>query len=157
MSFTIETSTATVHSLTDSWTAAYALLEPALEQNTQTTQDLEQFRGSMAGLVGEFRAWRRDIDGTDSLSLLLTQQNGARILEIWTWERESRVAVQDFMGTVVEASNTAKGIAGGSDRGTYTTRAGDTLQAWPRILAANPGLLPGALAPGQTLLIPEKR
>lgn len=148
--------------------AAVDLIQGDLETDTQTPQQVENLRASMTGILEDYRGIRTDLDNTDTVQLLQTQQNAGRILQMWTWERETRKAVQDFAGGVVETARVARGLNAGSDRSTYTVRAGETLQsiaqaelgdfsAWPRILDANPGLLPGELTSGSVLIIPEKR
>lgn len=157
-----------VAALAATYSTAVAAIQPDLEANTQTAQQLGSFRATTAQVVESGRLLRRDLDSTDSTALILTQQSADRLLAIWTWERETRKALQDFLGTVVESAQVAAGVAGKSDRGTYTTREGETLQAiaqaelgdfnaWPQILEANPGLLPGVLASGTILVIPERR
>lgn len=157
-----------VAALTAAYQGAVDAIQPDLETNTQTTQQIGNFRASSAQTVVDFRSLRKDLDATDTQALILTQQSADRLHAVWTWERETRKALQDFLGTVVESAEVASGLDGKSDRSTYTTREGETLQsiaqaelgdfsAWPQILEANPGLLPGLLASGTTLVIPERR
>lgn len=154
--------------LANVYNAAVAAIQPDLEQNTQTAQQIGNFRATTDQIVTDYRQLRKDLDATDTQNLLLTQQSADRLLQVWTWERETRKTLQDFMGAVIESSQTAAGLDGKSDRSTFTTREGETLQsiaqrelgdfnAWPQILEANPGLLPGLIPSGTTLVIPEKR
>ncbi len=154
--------------LTDIYTTATAAIQPDLETNTQTAQQLGSLRASMSEAVTGFRSLRKDLDATATGGLVLTQQSAERLSQVWRWERDTRKDLQNFMGTVVETSQVAAGLEGKSDRSTYTTRAGETLQgiaqselgdfnAWPQILEANPGLLPGVVPSGTTLVIPERR
>lgn len=157
-----------VSSLSEGYAEAVALILPDLEQNTQTPQQVETLRSSMAATIGGIRSFRTDLDATDSATLVATVQNAGRLLQVWSWERETRRAVLDFTAGVLETSSVAASLNAGSDRSTVTTREGETLQsiaqrelgdyaAWPRILDANPGLLPGQLQSGTTLILPEKR
>lgn len=157
-----------VQGLADGYVAAVAVVADDLAQNTQTPQQVANLRASMAGLLGSFRALRKDLDATATAILVQTQNNAARLLQVWTWERETRKAVQDFATGMVETDRTAQGLNEGSDRATITVREGDTLQAiaarelgdfqaWPKILEMNPGLVPGELQSGTTLILPEKR
>lgn len=167
----IETTTEVVirvEALADTLLAAQAAIQPDLETDTQTPQQIGNFRATTAQIVIDYRALRADLDFLDSQTLILTQQSADRLSEIWRWERTTRKDLQDFIGTVVESDRAFAQLDGQSDRGTYTTREGETLQsiaqkelgdfsAWPQILEANPGLLPGLLPSGTTLVIPERR
>jgi len=157
-----------VAALGGDYAAAVALIADDLEQDVQTAQQVEQLRASLTAILEDYRDLRRDMDQTDSVDLLQTTQNASRILQVWIWERETRRGIQDFAGAVVESRGLALQLNTGSDRSTYTVRDGETLQtiaqaelgdfsAWPRILEANPGLLPGALVAGSTLVLPERR
>lgn len=157
-----------VNRLADLYDAALALIEPDLVQDTQTQQQVGTLQANMAGLLGELRGFRKDLDATDSPELIATQQNAARLLAVWIWERDTRAAVGDFAIVAIQTRDLARKLNEGSDRSTVTVREGETLQsiaqrelgdfqAWPRILDANPGLLPGVLVTGTTLILPEKR
>ena len=164
---TTEVTTA-VDNMVARYTVAVEAISPDLEANTQTQQQVRNLEATMTGLVGDVRRLRTDLDTTDTATLLLTANDAERLLAVWTWERETRSAVQGFVFGVIESADIAKELNEGSDRATVTTRAGDTLQSiaarelgnfaeWPRILDANPGLLPGTLAAGTVLILPEKR
>ena len=150
------------------FTDASAAIAPSLDTASQTAVEIGTFRAAIAETVGQIRDYRTELDDTSSASLLNTVGDAARILAVWTWERDTRKATQDYLVEVLAADVTAKGLTGRSDRSTYTTREGETLQAiaqsqlgdweaWPLILDANPSILPGLLPPGTTLVIPERR
>ena len=165
---TISEAQADVSSFVAVFTEAAAAIRPSLDVGTQTEVELGTFRAAVAETVGRFRVFRTDLDSTASADLLNTTQDAARLLAVWSWERDTRQAAQDFAVSVLAADSTARSLDGQSDRGTYTTRDGETLQsiaqaelgdfqAWTLILAANPDILPGLIPSGTTLVIPERR
>lgn len=150
------------------FTDASAAIAPSLDTGSQTEVEIGTLRAAVAETVGQIRSYRTELDDTASADLLNTVGDASRILAVWSWERDTRQATQDYLVEVLASDKTAKGLSGRSDRGTYTTRDGETLQsiaqsqlgdweAWPQILSANPDILPGLIPSGTTLVIPERR
>lgn len=139
-----------------------------LEVPTQpTAAQLESLEASLEGLEGDVRGLVRDLDRIDELDFAVVA-DGQRTIGLWRWRRGARGALLALWRRVRAAGDVARELAGGQRRRVIVSREGDTLQTiaarelgdwrdWPRLLAANPTLTPGALASGTTLVVPEKR
>jgi nucleoid-associated protein YgaU len=148
--------------LTGRFTAATAELG-----TTPADGQVENLRSVLDGVVTDVRDLVRDLDLVDELDFLLVDE-GARTIQVWAWRRTARRALVLFGGQARAAKAIADELTTGQKRRVIVTREGETLQRiaqrelgdwreWPRILAANPTLDPGALSSGVSLVIPEKR
>lgn len=141
-----------------------AALEVAPQPNAA---QLENIEAGLEGLEAEVRDLVRDLDRIDELDFAVVA-DGQRTIGLWRWRRGVRAALVGLWLRVRAAGDVARELAGGQRRRVIVSREGDTLQTiaarelgdwrdWPRLLAANPTLTPGALASGTTLVVPEKR
>lgn len=153
--------------ITGRFIAAQEGVQSALDTGAPSEGELEALRASLQGVLDDLRSLVRDLDQVDELAFLLVD-DGRRTVQAWQWRRRSRRALLQFIGLARRALDVARELVGGQHRRVVVSREGDTLQriaarelgdwqAWPRLLAANPDLEPGTLAPGTSLVVPEKR
>lgn len=139
----------------------------AVANEDLTTEDARTIAASLEGVRGDARAIMKDLDATRDEDLLVVQ-DGAELIRLWTWHLETRRGLLQLVADARAGQDTASEFVGGQKRKVVVTREGDTLQRiaarelgdwreWMRLLEANPGISPGALPSGTTLLIPEKR
>jgi nucleoid-associated protein YgaU len=155
-----------VTDLTASLVAAFATVRTTLATGTATNAQLSALRADLTGYRGDLAAIRVDLDATDVADFQL-YDDGAVLIGLWTWERDTRHELALLAPKVRAAETVAVRLVAGATREVYVTRSGDTLQKlaarflgdwkeWPRIAEAN-GLDGGALESGTRLIIPPKR
>ncbi|MEQ1494498.1 MAG: LysM domain-containing protein [Novosphingobium sp.] len=124
----------------------------------------------VAGLDGvrqDGRAVLADLDTTQEEDILVVQDANV-LIQLWLWRRNTRKSMMAALGRCRELSDIAYELVQGKRQKVIVTRQGDTLQRiaarelgdwreWPRILDANPGLAPGDVPSGTSLVIPERR
>lgn len=139
--------------------AAYSEIEIISSDTARNIQ------ATMEGVTGDGLALVRDLDTTNEEDLLVVQ-DGAATIELWRWRRTVRREVMGLLGTARQIGDLVDGLVEGAPAKVIVTRYGDTLQRiaarelggwreWPRLLEANPGISPGAIASGTSLIIPE--
>ena len=138
-----------------------------LQAGTQTSRDLLQLQSATTGQRADIYDLRQQIDGAtvaDSLAVA----DGQNTLAIWLWERDTRHDLVTLDGHLRRCGEVVDLLVSGRTRLQHIVRSGQTLQQiaalylgswqeWPRILDANPSIMPGMLASGTILTIPEKR
>lgn len=155
--------------VTDRFAELYRAFVPVARQITDDPPpaQVDNIRAVLDGIATDTRALIRDLDGVDELDFALVD-DGERTIALWTWRRSTRRALLQFAGGVRAAREVADDLIGGTRQKVIVTRQGETLQriaqrelgdwrAWPRLLAANPGVEAGELPSGISLVIPTKR
>lgn len=144
-----------------------AELQAIVEDPDVTDEDALTLRAGLEGVRGDARSLLRELDATPEEDLLLIE-DGAVLLALWGWRRETRGALVDLIAETRAVQDLAQEFVGGQRRKVVTSKQGDTLQRiaqrelgdwreWPRLLQANPSVSAGALPSGTQLIIPEKR
>lgn len=146
--------------------AAFASVQTALSTDTATPAQLSALRADFTGYRADLSAIRADLDATDVADFQL-YDDGAVLLTLWVWERDTRHDLAMLAPKVRAAETVAARLVAGSARDVYVTRSGDTLQKlatrflgdwkeWPRIAEAN-GLSGGTVESGTRITIPPRR
>lgn len=159
--------TTAIESIDTRYQISLARILPSLETDTQTAQQVRGFKADLVGFQGDVRSVRQRLDEIDAVDFLFVA-NGERTIGIWQWQRETRQALVDEAGAFRETFDQTDELDRGKDAQTVVTHDGDTLQSlaaqhlgsfdeWERLLEANPGLEPGRVAAGLTLVIPQRR
>lgn len=121
----------------------------------------------MEGVRIDVRTFLREFD-TTQVEALPVVDDAAALLQLWRWRGDTRHAVMSLVGQARGLSELAAELVTGSKAKVIVSVQGDTLQRiaarelgdwreWPRLLEANPGVRPGALPSGTSLVIPDKR
>jgi len=153
--------------ITEGYTTAAADVRAELGDGSYTVATVRHLRAEVQGLLDDVRTWRRDID----LVAVEDFQIGDRADDTWQlvrWEREARHQMGRLSYQLRRLWEMLEKLEQGAKRRLYVARSGDTLQAvaqatlgsweeWPRLLEANPELVPGVLNSGTLLVIPERR
>jgi len=166
--------TATMRALRDDATALLADVATAmgdvqetLAGGTYTASTVRHLRAEVWGLLGDARAWRRSLDAVDVEAQQATS-DALVTLQALRWERELRHEVQRTCYVLRRLWAALEQLEVGQARTAHLVQRGDTLQRlaarylgswseWPRLLDANPDLVPGsALVPGTILTVPAK-
>lgn len=159
--------TTAIDSIDARYQISLARILPSLETDTQTTQQIRGFKADLVGFQQDVRDVRQRLDEIDAVDFLFVV-NGERTIGIWKWQRNTRQALIDEAGAFRETFEQTDQLDRGKDAQTIVTHDGDTLQSlaaqhlgsfdeWEKILDANPGLQPGRVAAGLTLVIPQRR
>ena len=135
----------------------------------ETVEDTDalSLAAAVAGVTADSRALLSELDTTAAEDLAPTG-DGASVIALWEWRRLTRRSVVLLLGQTRTIADFASDLVAGQRRKVVVTRQGDTLQRiaarelgdwreWPRLLEANPGLSPGQLLSGVSLVIPELR
>lgn len=144
-----------------------AVVKAAVKGGEATAAQLEAVRATTSGLEVDIRTTLRELDRCDETDWLVVV-DGERTLAIWTWRRASRSALLGLWRLAHQMAEAARELGGGTRQRIVVVRDGETWQSiaarelgswgeWPRLLAANPALSPGALPSGTTLVVPDKR
>lgn len=144
-----------------------ALVQEAIDASVVTAAQLESIRATTAGLEADIRSLLRELDRRDELDWLVVE-TGEKVLALWTWRRSTRSSLLALWRIAHQLAVMSRELTGGTRQKVVVVREGETWQSiaarelgawgeWPRLLAANPTLSPGALASGTSLVIPEKR
>lgn len=147
--------------------AATAAAVPLLTTGTASPRDLEGLAATSSGIRTQVRALVRQLDQVDAV-VWLDVVDGARTIGAWTWQRRSRELLTRAAARLVELERRIGEVLAGRELRIVLVRQGETWQsiaqrelgdwnAWRQLLAANPSVLPGALGPGVSLVIPQAR
>lgn len=132
-----------------------------------TNPTWRHLRAAFAGYRAEVDDLRRDLDPLEMGDFLLGD-DGAALLQLWTWERGVRAGLRRLARQLRAAEDLAEQLDTGPAARTVVVKSGETWQAlaarelgdwkaWPLLLAANPELAVDGLTPGATLTVPERR
>ena len=168
MATTLTELTAPLTLIADGVTALKGSFATQFRSGTHTTDDLEHVRASAAGYLADIKTLRTDLDSTDIETLVVNSEDAARTLKIRIWERDVRTLLVKMAGDLIDMIDIAADLKQRAGQKIVLVRSGDTIQGiarrelgdwseWTRIVEANPGLDPGTLTSGQTIIIPERR
>lgn len=163
----LRTLQASAEAITAGWATTRAAVADALADGSYTTATIRHLRAEVQWLLDEVRTWRRSADLVD----VTDYQHTERADDTWQllrWEREVRHQLGRLGYQLRRLWETLEKLEQGAKKRLYVVRSGDTLQSiagrllgsweeWPRLLEANPGVAPGAVASGTALVIPERR
>lgn len=146
--------------------AALAAFEAASRVTQPSVRQLEELRGTLAGLTADVKVLLDDLGVIDELDYAFVV-DAVRSIQLWTWRRQTRTALLRLAGSLYDLSVQAALLSGGDKARVVTTRDGDTWQriaqrelgdwrAWPRLVAANPGIPVASLASGTSLVVPAR-
>lgn len=164
---TIRTLGAAIADLESQAIATLSAARDMLQAGTQTSRDLLQLQAATTGERADVYDLRQELDGA-AVADGLAVATGENTLAIWLWERDTRHHLVALDGSLRRCGEVVDLLVSGRTRKQHIVRSGETLQQiaavelgdwreWPRLLEANPGVAPGALASGLVLTIPEKR
>jgi len=143
-------------------------VQAAISGGTYTAATVRHLRAEVWGLLADARAWRQALDVVD-VEAQQTTADAYITLQALRWERELRHEVQRASYALRRLHEGLESIEVGAARTEQCVQRGDTLQRlaarylgswqeWPKLLDANPDLVPGsALVPGALLTVPAKR
>lgn len=153
--------------IADRFALVSAGVADALTSDSQTQAQVQALRADVEGALEELRLLRVDLDGFEATDKL-TVTEGSVIIAVWRWQRRVRGALVDVASALHEVARIAADLKGQRQDRIAIVRDGETWQSiaarelgdwneWPRLLAANPDLAPGALTAGTVLAIPDRR
>ncbi len=143
----------------------YEEVQTRLSTDEPSRENLSAILAALQTLLTTARTLRTDLQTVDEASLIAVQ-DGERLIRVWQWARRTRFALQLLIASMKETADTTALILSGFTVRIVVVGDGDTLQdiaarelgdwrEWPKLVEANPGTTPGALATGDRLTIPS--